>query len=136
MKIFVLLLISLLGNLTATSQSGTDTLSHAQKDSLIALLPKINTELKDYDLLKQKMYIHLETIQALQEQSKAHQQINTRKEMKLDKYATTVINLQTQNFTLTNQLKKVKTKNLIATIENWLWRGGALFLAGKLLKLY
>ena len=137
MRTLLILLISLSVNLTATSQNAiSDTLTRAEKDSIVALLPRINTELRDYDLLKQKMYIQFETINALQEKSRTQQALNVRKEIKLDTYATSIINLQATTFTLTNDLVKTKRQRFYARLENWFWRGGAIFLAGKLLKLY
>lgn len=121
-------------SLTATSQS--DTLSKTEVDSLIALLPRINTELKDYDLLKQKMYIQFEVIKAMQDKSRTQNALSVRKELKLDSYATAIIQLQASNLKLSTDLKQAKKKKFWRGVENWGWRIGAAALITKLLNVW
>lgn len=82
------------------------------------MLPRINTDLKDYDLLKQKMYLQYELIQTLQDKSRTQSSINVRKEIKLDSYATSIINLQTSNYRLSTDLKKANSKKFWRGVEN------------------
>lgn len=82
------------------------------------------------------MYIQLETIKALQDKSRTQQAVNVRKEIKLDTYATSIISLQATTFTLTTDLARTKKQRFYARLENWGWRIGAAFLAGKLLRFY
>lgn len=129
MKTFVILLISLFYSITATCQ--IDTLTSQQKDSLISWIARINTDLKDYDLIKQKSTFQAEKIHGLEAINKSQQAINVRQQVKLDAFGTSIIQLQSQNFTLSTSLNKAEKKAFWSGLENWAWRAGAAFLLYK-----
>lgn len=90
----------------------------------------------DYDLLKKKSEVQAQEIKGLKEIARNQRAIDTRQTTKLENFTTTIINLQSNNFKLTSDLKRAKNKGFWRGVENWIWRGGALYLAGKLFKLY
>lgn len=134
MKTVLILLISLSSSITATCQK--DTLTRSQLDSLARWIGFINTDLHDYDLLKVKAQAQEQQIKGLQEINRNQKAIETRKDNKLDNFATTIMNLQANNFRLADDLKTAKNKAFWRSVENWCWRVGAIAIGGKLLKLY
>lgn len=129
----VLLLISLSVPITATCQS--DTLTTQELSNYYSLIGLINTDLKDYDLVKQKSALQTQQIKGLQAISRKQQAISVRKEFQLDRYANQIIQLQSKTTTLQSQLHTTTKKLKWAKVENWVWRGGAAILIIKTLKL-
>jgi hypothetical protein len=112
-----------------------DTLTTQELSNYYKLIGLINTDLKDYDLVKEKSALQEQQIKGLQAISHKQQAISVRKEFQLDRYANQIIQLQTKTTTLQSQLSTTQKKLKWATVENWLWRGGAVILALKTLKL-
>ncbi|GAB3519536.1 hypothetical protein GCM10027442_41470 [Emticicia fontis] len=90
----------------------------------------------DYDLLKKKSAAQEQEIKGLKEITRNQRAIDTRQSTKLENFTSTILNLQSSNFKLTNQLKTANKATFWSKAENWLWRGLALYLAGKHFKLY
>lgn len=91
--------------------------------------------MKDYDLVKEKSVLQEKQIKGLETISRKQQAISVRKEFQLDKYANQIIQLQTKTTTLQSQLSTTTKKLKWSNVENWLWRGGAVILIIKTLKL-
>ena len=132
-KMPVLLLISLFAPIMGICQK--DTLTTQELSNYYNLIGLINTDLKDYDLVKEKSALQEQQIKGLQAISHKQQAISVRKEFQLDRYANQIIQLQTKTTTLQSQLSTTQKKLRWARVENWLWRGGAVILALKTLKL-
>lgn len=72
-----------------------------------------------------------EKIHGLEKINNSHQAINVRQQVKLDAFSTSIISLQSQNFTLSTRLNKAQKKVFWRGLENWAWRLGAAFLIYK-----
>lgn len=94
----------------------------------------INTDLHDYDLIKQKSALQHEQIKGLQAIASKQKEISVRKEYKLSSYGSIILQLQNQNKALQTDLKAVKKQRNKARFEVWAWRGGFIIYTG--LKLY
>ena len=133
-KMPVLLLISQFVSITATCQK--DTLTTQELNKYYSLIGLINTDLKDYDLVKQKSALQDQQIKGLQAITHKQQAVSVRKEYKLDLYASQITQLQINNTNLQSQVSTTTKKLKWARLENWLWRGGALILIAKSFKLF
>lgn len=129
----VILLVFLSVPITGICQK--DTLTTQELSNYYSLIGLINTDLKDYDLVKEKSAIQDKQLKGLQAISRKQQAISVRKEFQLDKYANQIIQLQTKTTTIQNQLSSNTKKLQWARVENWLWRGGAVIIIIKTLKL-
>ncbi len=130
-KMPVILLISQFVSITAKSQS--DTLTTQELSKYYSLIGLINTDLKDYDLVKEKSAIQEKQIKGLEAISRKQQEISIRKEYKLELYANSNLQLQAQNVALQSELRKAKRQRGWAKLENWLWRGGVVLITIKIL---
>jgi hypothetical protein len=131
---FVLLNLAFQSN-TAFCQ--TDTLTSSQKDSITYFyLPYIIADLKDFDLLKQKSDLQAKQIKGLQSIANNQKNLSVRQSIKIEGYSNSLLKVQTNNYTLQTNLATTKKQRNLARLENWLWRGGAIFIIGKLFKLY
>lgn len=120
-----------------TAFSQTDTLTSSQKDSIAYYyLPFMISELQDYDLLKQKSALQDKQIKGLQAVSTNQKNLSVRQSIKIEAYANTQLKLQSDNTTLKNLLTATKKKAFWRNVENWVWRGGAIYLMGKIFKFY
>lgn len=90
----------------------------------------INTDLHDYDLIKQKSYLQEQQIKGLQAITRKQTEISVRKEYKLNSYSTIILQLQNQNNSLQTDLKAVKKQRNKARFEVWAWRGGFIIYTG------
>lgn len=124
LKMLGIILIFLLSSITAICQR--DTLTKPQIDSLISWIGAINTDLKDYDLLKQKSHYQGEQIKGLEAIRRKQNSLGIRTQIKLSGFSSQIIKLETQNNDLQAELKSVRRKSRKRSIENWLWRGVAL----------
>jgi hypothetical protein len=134
LQTLLIIIILVISQTTANCQ--TDTLSHHQKDSLVLFLSAINKDLIDYDLLKEKSFHQGEQIKGLKAIQQQQNQVSFRKELKLDMYSNSIIKLQNENFRLQNDLTISKKKGFNRGLENWFWRGTAIFITGKILNFY
>lgn len=117
--------------------SQTDTLTEPQKDSIAYYyLPFMIAELKDYDLLKQKSAIQEKQIKGLQAISTNQKNLSVRQSIKIESYSTSLLKVQTDNYNLQTNLTKITKQRNLSRLENWLWRGGAIYFLGKIFKLY
>lgn len=120
-----------------TAFSQTDTLTSSQKDSIAYYyLPFMIAELKDYDLLKQKSAIQEKQIKGLQAISSNQKSLSVRQSIKIENFSTSLLNSQTKINTLQISLDKTTRQRNWARLENWIYRGGAIYLLGKFFKLY
>ena len=122
--------------MTITANCQNDTLSKSQLDSLVSWVGAINTDLHDYDLVKQKSYLQGEQIKGLKLIEQKQTAISLRKEFKLSSFSSQIIDLQNQNFALQNKLYATKRKSFIRGVGNVFFIGTTLFLTGKLINLY
>lgn len=133
-KMPVLIFISLSVPITATCQS--DMLTTQELSNYYSLIGLINTDLKDYDLVMQKSALQAQQIKGLQAINRKQQSISVRKDYTLEKYSSTIIQLQSQYSTLQSKFTTTTKQRNLARLENWLWRGSAAILIAKSLKLF
>ncbi|WP_337045471.1 hypothetical protein [Emticicia sp. 17c] len=119
--------------MSITAKSQSDTLTTQELSKYYSLIGLINTDLKDYDLVKEKSAIQEKQIKGLEAISRKQQEISIRKEYKLELYANSNLQLQAQNVALQSELRKAKRQRGWAKLENWLWRGGVVLITIKIL---
>jgi hypothetical protein len=120
-----------------TAFSQTDTLTNSQKDSIAYYyLPFMIAELQDYDLLKQKSALQEKQIKGLQAITTNQKNLSVRQSIKIESYYTSLLKVQTDNYTLQTNLTTATRQRKVSRLENWIWRGLAVYLTGKFLKLY
>lgn len=93
-------------------------------------------ELQDYDLLKQKSVIQEKQIKGLQAITTNQKNVSVRQSIKIENYSHSLLKIQTDNVNLQTNLTKTTKQRNWARLENWGWRAGAIYLLGKILKLY
>lgn len=132
-KMPVILLINL--SVLTTGNCQGDTLTTSELNNYYSLIGLINTDLKDYDLVLQKSALQDQQIRGLQAITRKQQAIGIRKEYKLDIFSSQIIQLQNQTHNLQTHLNITIRQRKLARLENWLWRGGAVFFILKTFKI-
>lgn len=107
-------------SITANCQG--DTLTRNQIDSLVSWVGFINTDLKDYDLLKQKSNLQDKKINSLESIQRKQIQLDARKNLKLNAFSNQIVLLDSQKRELKQRFEDERKKASKRGIENWFWR--------------
>lgn len=107
-------------SITANCQG--DTLTKNQIDSLVSWVGFINTDLKDYDLLKQKSNLQDKKINSLESIQRKQIQLDARKNLKLNAFSNQIVLLDSQKRELQQRFEDERKKASKRGIENWFWR--------------